>query len=139
MKKYLQLKYWQAAVVFGSILAMPRLVSAQSTGGDAFGSGLNGVGGLFPGTGGMGIGGATHLTGQNGLIYLVITMLLYIAGAIAIVFVIVGGYQYITSAGNEEAAEKGKQNVVNAIIGIVIIVLSFVIINVISNYVASGY
>lgn len=64
-------------------------------------------------------------------------MLLF-AGIIAVVFIIYGGYLYITSAGNEESAEKGKNTMVNAIIGIVIIVLSYVIVNVIVNLAGNG-
>jgi hypothetical protein len=78
------------------------------------------------------------LTGTNGLIYNVILALLTIAGALAVLFLIIGGFWYITSAGNEEQAEKGKSTLVNAIIGIIIIVLSFVIITVIANFVGGG-
>jgi threonine synthase len=42
---------------------------------------------------------------------------------------------YITSAGNEETAEKGRKTAVNAIIGIVIIILAYVIVNVVANLV----
>ncbi len=57
---------------------------------------------------------------------------------IAVLFLIIGGFWYITSAGNEETAAKGKSTVINAIIGIVIIILSYVIINVVSNLVSGG-
>lgn len=76
-------------------------------------------------------------TSVNGLIQTVIDWLLGIAFALAVLFLIIGGFWYITSAGNEETAEKGKSTAINAIIGIVIIILSYVIINVISNLVAS--
>lgn len=77
-------------------------------------------------------------TSVNELISTVINWLLGIAFAIAVLFLIIGGFQYITSAGNEEAAEKGKGTAVNALIGIVIIILSYVIVNVVSRLVASG-
>lgn len=73
----------------------------------------------------------------SGLIKLVINWMLALAGLIAVLFLIIGGFWYITSAGNEEQAEKGKGTVINAIIGIIIIVLSWVIVNVVSNLVAS--
>jgi hypothetical protein len=72
----------------------------------------------------------------NGFIVTIIGWLLSISGAIAILFVIIGGFRYITSAGNEESAEAGKKTVINAIIGIVVIILSYVIVNVISNTVS---
>jgi len=76
-------------------------------------------------------------TTVNGLIRTVINWLLGIAFAVAVLFLIIGGFWYITSAGNEEQAEKGKSTAVNAIIGIVIIILSYVIISVVSNFVAN--
>lgn len=72
----------------------------------------------------------------NGLILVVIGWLLSIAFGLAVLFLIIGGFRYITSAGNEESAEAGKKTVINAIIGIVIIVLSYVIVNVIANTVS---
>ena len=74
----------------------------------------------------------------NGLIKLVINWLLGIAFGIAVLFLIIGGFWYITSGGNEETAEKGRNTAINAIIGIVIIILSYVIVNVVSNLVQSG-
>ncbi len=76
-------------------------------------------------------------TDVNGLIKLVINWLLGIALAVAVLFLIIGGFQYITSAGNEESAEKGKATAINALIGIVIIILSYVIVNVVANLVSN--
>ena len=76
-------------------------------------------------------------TSVNGLIRTVINWLLGIAFGIAVLFLIIGGFWYITSAGNEETAEKGKNTAINAIIGIVIIILSYVIVNVVSTLVAN--
>ena len=73
----------------------------------------------------------------NSLIRTVINWMLGIAFGVAVLFLIIGGFWYITSAGNEETAEKGKGTVINAIIGIVVIILSWVIINVISNLVSN--
>ncbi len=76
-------------------------------------------------------------TSVNSLIRTVINWLLGIAFGVAVLFLIIGGFWYITSAGNEETAEKGKGTAINAIIGIVIIILSYVIINVVSNLVTN--
>src|SRR3989344_3937439 len=69
----------------------------------------------------------------RGLILKFITLALSIAGILAIAFIIYGGLQYITSAGNEEQAESGKKTLLNAIIGVVIIVLSYAIVAIIEN------
>jgi len=67
------------------------------------------------------------------LILRVINIALAVAGLVAVLFLIIGGFRYITSAGNEETAEQAKKIITNAIIGIVVIILSFVIVRVISN------
>jgi hypothetical protein len=63
----------------------------------------------------------------------IINIALAVAGLIAVLFLIIGGFRYITSAGNEETAEQAKKIITNAIIGIVVIILSFVIVRVITN------
>ncbi len=96
---------------------------------------MGGLQGLF------GYGGLNSSQSLPELIANVIRLMLLFAGAIAVVFVIIGGYQYLTSGGNEEAAEKGKKTLINAIIGVVVIILAYVIINVIVNLVSTpgGY
>jgi TRAP-type C4-dicarboxylate transport system permease small subunit len=51
------------------------------------------------------------------------------AGLIAGAYLIVGGYRYMTSSGNQEAAEGAKATIVNSIIGLIIIFASFLIVN----------
>jgi len=56
---------------------------------------------------------------------------LYAAGSIAVIFLIVGGFQYVASRGNEEQMEKAKKTITAAIIGIVIIVMAFAIVSIV--------
>lgn len=72
--------------------------------------------------------------GATGFIGNIINWLLSIAFGVAVLFLIIGGFWYITSAGNEENAEKGKKTVINAIIGLIIIILSYVIVNVVVGF-----
>ena len=57
----------------------------------------------------------------------------FMDGLVASGFLIIGGFRYITSAGNEETAEQAKKVIINAIIGVVVIILAFVIVRVISQ------
>jgi len=57
----------------------------------------------------------------------VITWLLALAGALAVAYLVWAGIQYIV--GGPKGAEAAKQSIINAIIGIVVIVLAYVIIN----------
>jgi hypothetical protein len=64
----------------------------------------------------------------------VINILLFVAGALAIIYLIYSGILYITAAGNPDAAKKGQQGVINAAIGLVIIVLAFFIARAVVGY-----
>jgi hypothetical protein len=74
-------------------------------------------------------------TNVNSLIRTVINWVLSITLGIAVLFVIIGGFRYITAQGNESQATEGRQTVINALIGIAIIVLSYVIVTVVANLV----
>ena len=67
------------------------------------------------------------------LLFLVINILLSIAGLLAVLFIIIGGFQYITSGANSELAETAKKTIQNAIIGLVVIILSFIVVQVINQ------
>ena len=68
----------------------------------------------------------------------VINVLLYFAGAIAVLLLIIGGFRYVTSAGNDESMEKAKKTITSAIIGLVIIIMAYAIVAVINNLVVNG-
>jgi glucose uptake protein GlcU len=63
---------------------------------------------------------------------------LAVAGSLAVLFIIVGGIRYITAYGNEEQTESAKKTLTNAIIGVVIVILAFVIVRVIVNALVFG-
>lgn len=67
------------------------------------------------------------------LLYYLVEISLGIVGILSIAFIIYGGFQYITSRGNEEQASAGKKTLTSAIIGLVIVILSFTIVTVIYN------
>lgn len=62
-----------------------------------------------------------------------LTWLFYAAGVITVIYLIWGGLTYITAGGDPEKATKGKTAVVNAIIGIVVILLALGIITWVTN------
>ena len=52
-----------------------------------------------------------------------------VCGAIAVIFVAYGGLKYIMSQGNPSEATKAKDTIVNALIGLVIVIASYGIIS----------
>jgi hypothetical protein len=82
-----------------------------------------GFGAFFP-SAFQGVGGGS----LDQLIQTIINVILLIAGIVAVIYLIVGGYQYITSSGNAEQAQAGRTTVLNAIIGLVIIFAAYLIV-----------
>jgi hypothetical protein len=142
----------------GSSCVQNKCVKDSGSGGNGNG---NGGGGNTDGTGGGGTGsnpvgvGSTELVCKNGvclpadqqckpgslsgacnlteLIILVIKLLLGLSGVVAVLFVILGGYWYMASGGNEEQAEKGKKTITNFVLGFVIIILAYTIVTIVTN------
>ncbi len=50
---------------------------------------------------------------------------LYFAGPVAIFFIILGAYYYITSAGDEEKTKKGKAILVNTFLATIILLAAY--------------
>jgi|GEM_PF-687279 len=65
-------------------------------------------------------------------------LLLGFSAGVAVVFIMIGGFWYLTAAGNEEQAEKGQKALTMAIIGLAVIIMSFVIVRVSLNVLTLG-
>lgn len=64
-----------------------------------------------------------------GAITAIVNFLLVLAAIVATIYLILGGVQYIISAGEEDRQEKAKNTILYAIIGLIVIGLSAVIAN----------
>ena len=62
-----------------------------------------------------------------GLLLDMITGFLNVAGIIAVLMIIIGGFKYITAAGNDEQATQAKTTLQWAVIGVIVIILAYVI------------
>lgn len=60
-------------------------------------------------------------------------IMMSILGGLSVLFIVVGGFQYVLSAGNEESAGKARKTITYAIIGLVVALLSFAIIAIVQN------
>ena len=67
------------------------------------------------------------------IIFQVINFLILIAAAVAVVFVIAGGYFILTSSGSQSQEKQGKDMLKNALIGLVIILLSAAVVQLIAQ------
>lgn len=60
-------------------------------------------------------------------------MLLHLVGYLTVGFIIFGGFKYITSAGSSDGMAKAKTTIANAIIGLVLSIVSIAIVNLVSG------
>ncbi len=60
-------------------------------------------------------------------------IVLYIGGIVAVVYVIYGGFLYLTTQGEPDRAANARTTILNAIVGLVISMLSVVIVNLIGR------
>ncbi len=84
-------------------------------------------------------GGCT--TDVTRLLNTIITWVLGFAALIAVLFLIFGGIIYIVSSGNKERAEQAKKTILYSVIGLVVIVLSYFIANIVislANQIPTG-
>lgn len=72
------------------------------------------------------------------LVVRLINYALFFLGALALVFVIYGGVLYITSGGDADKTKKARDTLLYAIIGVIVIVLSYAIVNWASHLFAPG-
>ena len=115
MKKYFKSYFFP--VVTGLFIPVFSALAANIT---------NPAPGLFVGPKGDGSFGALFM-------FIINSIMLPLAGIVAMTFIIIGGYQYITSSGDEELAAKGKKTLSNAVIGLVVVILSYIIVTVVIN------
>ena len=66
----------------------------------------------------------------------IINAVIGVLGLVAVVVVIIGGVQYMTSSGDAGKVKKAKDTILYGIIGLVICILAFAIVNfVIKNFI----
>jgi len=63
------------------------------------------------------------------VISLIIHIAFLAAGLVAVIYLIVGGFRYITASGNPEAVETAKTTIFNSIIGLIVILIAFLIVS----------
>lgn len=79
------------------------------------------------------------LFGTDGLFTKIINAALYLIGAISVLMLIYGGIRYTLSAGNATSVTAAKNTILYAIVGIVVSLLAFAIVNwVLTTLGASG-
>lgn len=64
-----------------------------------------------------------------GIITGILNAIIAVASIVAVIFIVIGGINYMTSAGDSSKVEKGKKTIIYAVIGLIICALAFAIVN----------
>lgn len=124
MKSIVQSKTLRETLLFSGLLGVALIISAFIAE-PSFATAL-----IETGDAPSAISSATGGEGSlKDLVQTILNFFLSFLGFVATIMVIYGGILYVTSAGNDENVGKAKKILLYAIVGIVIILLSFALIN----------
>lgn len=77
--------------------------------------------------------------GQGGIFRTITNVLLFLIGAISVIMLIVGGIRYVVSGGDSTAVTNAKNTILYAIVGVVVAILAYAVVNfVIGSFAANG-
>lgn len=71
----------------------------------------------------------TDLFGQTGIFRTITNVLLFVLGAVSVIMIIIGGLRYVISGGNSTAVTAAKNTILYAIVGVIIALLAYAIVN----------
>ncbi len=70
---------------------------------------------------------ATAATDTENLVSTIIGFLTVVAGLAFIIYLIIAGFSWITAGGDPEKIKRAQQNITNALIGIIIVVIAYAV------------
>ena len=80
-----------------------------------------------------------NLFGDTGIFQTITNVLLFVLGAVSVIMIIIGGLRYVVSGGNATYVTAAKNTILYAIVGIIVALLAYAIINfVIGSFTGSG-
>lgn len=78
-------------------------------------------------------GSAKGIFDSGGLFESVANTLIFLIGGISVIYIILGGLRYVTSAGDPASIKSAKDTVLYAIIGVVVAILARLIVGFVIN------
>lgn len=73
--------------------------------------------------------GSATTNDLNAVIKLVVNILLFIIGALSVIMIVFGGIKYTVSNGNPDQIKNAKNTIMYAVVGLVVAILAYAIVN----------
>jgi hypothetical protein len=81
----------------------------------------------------------SELFGNSGIFRTITNVLLFILGAVSVIMIIIGGLRYVISGGNATAVTAAKNTILYAIVGVIVALLAYAIVNfVLGSFTSDG-
>ena len=117
----------KVSVILASLLALPVMAFGVTTlMADSASAQLNLESGI---NSAKGTGAPDNVTEDDGLIKKVVNLLLWAIGIVSVIMIIIGGIRYVTSSGEQANVKGAKDTILYAVVGLVITILAFSIVN----------
>lgn len=75
------------------------------------------------------VGGSDNKTKLEDQIKTVVNIMLFLLGAIAVIMIIIGGIRYATSNGDSSQTKAAKDTILYAVVGLVVAIMAYAIVN----------
>mgnify|MGYP000265065882 CR=1 FL=1 len=127
MKKYIKLSILSIALGVSMIVgfSLPAAAACGSVG-DCINQGLHASG-----------ADSTPLS-IHSLMGKITNILLFLMGSVSVIMIIIGGFRYVTSQGDQTQVQSAKNTILYSIVGIVVAILAYAAVNfVVSSFVKS--
>lgn len=85
-----------------------------------------------------GAGQTSDLFGAAGVFTTISNVMLYVIGAVSVVMIIIGGLRYVVSGGNSTAITAAKNTILYAVIGVMVALFAYAMINFVITSFAPG-
>ncbi len=78
------------------------------------------------------------LFGDTGVFKIITNVLLFIIGAVSVIMLIIGGIRYVVSGGDSGAVTSAKNTILYAVVGIIVAILAYALVNFVISSFAAG-
>ncbi len=68
-------------------------------------------------------------TEGSGIFQIIVNVILFIIGAVAVIMIVVGGVRYTVSNGDSNAVQGAKNTIMYAIVGLVVAIIAYALVN----------
>ncbi len=65
----------------------------------------------------------------GGVIQTVVKVLIFLVGAVAVIMIVIGGFRYTTSAGDQAAIKSAKNTILYSVVGLAVAIFAFAIVS----------